>query len=319
MQKEENHMRIDTHGANRKLVAQAIGDHIHEHVRYTGVPKCAYIIGDIAVERDGSINTENADVWAALMPFFSASGWEEEARAQMQEHLEAVAETDTPAEEQASVTEADGEKNIAPADSEAPGIECMAVRYSLFEFTVNGLTNFVKALYTHQKLINAMLKEERLHIDEETLLLLKEMNTDNTVKAARVIHQEAALGINKGIDVADERIVIELPYDSEAPDAWKYGAKLLSTIADKAKEAHHSNGKLIDPEDTAMKYFCHSWLIALGFGGPDFKELRAALLNHLPGYAAFRTAEKMEAHKARFIERRRAARLEREGNANEEN
>ena len=301
-------MRIDTHGANRKLVAQAISEHIHEPVTYTGVPRCAYIIGDVTFERDGCINTDNADTWEALMPFFSASGWGEEARAQMQEHLEAVAET-----------EADDEKDVAPADSEALGIECMAVRYSLFEFTVAGLTNFVKTLYTHQKLINAMLKEERLHIEEETILLLKEMNTDNTVKAARVIHEEAALGINKGIDVADERIVIELPYDSEALDAWKYGAKLLSTIADKAKDAHHMSGKLIDPEEGAMKYFCHSWLIALGFGGPDFKDLRAALLNHLPGYAAFRTAEKLDAHKAKFIERRRAARAEQEANANEEN
>ena len=313
-------MRIDTYGANRKLVAQAISEHIHEPVTYTGVPKCAYIIGEVTVERDGSVTTENADAWAALMPFFTASGWEEEARAQMQEHLEVVTETAEHAEEeQASETEADDEKETAQADSEAPGIECMAVRYSLFEFTVAGLTNFVKTLYTHQKLINAMLKEERLHIDEETLLLLKEMNTDNTVKAARVIHEEAALGINKGIDVADERIVIELPYDSEAPDAWKYGAKLLSTIADKAKDAHHMSGKLIDPEEGAMKYFCHSWLIALGFGGPDFKDLRAVLLNHLPGYAAFRTAEKMDAHKAKFIERRRAARAEQEANANEEN
>lgn len=299
-------MRIDTHSANRKLVAQAISEHIHEPVRYTFVPRCAYLIGDVAVEKDGSINTDNTDAWAALMPFFIASGWEEEARAQMQEHLEAV-------------TEASTEEPATMADSNAEMPECMNISYQLTEFTVTGFTNFIKTLYTHQKLINAMLKEERLHIDEETLLLLKEMNTDDIVKAARVIHEEAALGINKGIDVADERIVIELPFDSEAPDAWKYGAKLLSTIADKAKESHHMSSKLIDPEDTAMKYFCHSWLIALGFGGPDFKELRAALLNHLHGYAAFRTTEKMDAHKAKFIERRRTARLEREGNANEEN
>ena len=294
-------MRIETHAADRKQVVWAIGGYLDKPVHYDGVPRCSYSIGPFTVERDGAVVCEDAAALNDLLPLLRERGWIDEA------------EEPTPSP---AVTETGSE--AAQADSETPGIECIAVRYSLSEFTVTGLTNFVKTLYTHQKLLNSMLKEERLHIDEETILLLKEMNTDNTVKAARVIHEEAALGINKGIDVADEKIVIELPYDSEAPDAWKYGAKLLSTIADKAKESHHASGKLIDPEPEAYKYFSHSWLIALGFGGPDFKELRVALLDHLPGYAAFRTAEKMDAHKAKFTERRRAARAQREADANAE-
>ena len=39
----------------------------------------------------------------------------------------------------------------------------------------------------------------------------------------------------------------------------------------------------------------------------DLKADRAVLLGHLPGYAAFKSNEKMEAHKARFSERRKAA------------
>lgn len=295
-------MRIETHASDRKQVAWAIGSYLDKPVHYDGVPRCSYSIGPFTVERDGAVVCEDEAAMNELFPLLRERGWMEET----QEHLETPAETAA-------------EEPEPRADQEAPVLECMGVCYKLAEFTVTGFTNFIKTLYTHQKLINSMLKEDRLHIDEETIDLLKEMNADSVEKAARVIRQEAGLGLNKGIDVKEENLLIDIPFDSEAPDAWKYGAKLLNTAADKAKEAHHASGKIIDPEPGAYKYCCHSWLIALGFGGPDFKALRAALLDHLPGYAAFRTTEKMDAHKAKFTERRRAARAQREADANVEN
>ena len=62
------------------------------------------------------------------------------------------------------------------------------------------------------------------------------------------------------------------------------------------------------PGESEMKYFCRNWLMQLGMGGPEHKENRAILLNHLTGYAAFRTADKMDAHKARVSQRRKEAR-----------
>ena len=292
-------MRIETNTPDRKLLAQTISGQIHKPVHYNGVPGCTYSIGPVTVERDGAISTDSADAWETLMPFFEGHGWYEQAQIQLREHSEALTEP-------------------TPADLQAETPEHMDIRYRLSEFTVNGFTNFIRSLYAHQKLINAMLGGELL-IDEETVLLLKETKPDTVEKAAQVVHQETGIGLNKGIDVMDGNLIVCIPFDSGTPNDRQHGARLLNTVADKAREAHHTGGKLIDPEDTAMKYFCHSWLIALGFGGPDFKALRAALLNHLPGYAAFRTAEKMDAHKAKFIERRRAEREEREGNAHEQN
>lgn len=59
-----------------------------------------------------------------------------------------------------------------------------------------------------------------------------------------------------------------------------------------------------------MKYFCRSWLIQLGFGGPEHKEDRRVLLGHLHGFAAFRTADKMDAHKAKLAAKRGTRRVE---------
>ena len=83
-------------------------------------------------------------------------------------------------------------------------------------------------------------------------------------------------------------------------------------------KAHHVSSKRVEPLDSEMKYFCRSWLMQLGMGGADSKATRAALLNHLHGYAAFRTADKMDAHRARYAELRKAMK-ESEENSHEEN
>ena len=88
-------------------------------------------------------------------------------------------------------------------------------------------------------------------------------------------------------------------------------------MADKAMKAHHVSSKRIEPTDDEMKYFCRSWLMQLGMGGAEFKSTRAALLNHLHGFAAFRTADKMNAHKAKYSEFRRELREERNREQND--
>lgn len=54
---------------------------------------------------------------------------------------------------------------------------------------------------------------------------------------------------------------------------------------------------MIEPEDSEMKYFCRGFLLQLGLGGAEYKELRSVLLDHLHGFAAFRTTAKMDAHR----------------------
>jgi len=81
-------------------------------------------------------------------------------------------------------------------------------------------------------------------------------------------------------------------------------------MADKAKNARRVSATLIEPADEELKYFCHSFLLQLGFGGAEHKDLRTALLGHLTGYAAFRTTEKMKKHSEKCTAQRRAAKEE---------
>ena len=83
-----------------------------------------------------------------------------------------------------------------------------------------------------------------------------------------------------------------------------------------AKLARHVNTNRITPTGTETKYCCHAWLMQLQMGGEAFKAQRQELLGHLQGYAAFRTADRMAAHKEK-CKQRRAARKNKASKANE--
>lgn len=87
-------------------------------------------------------------------------------------------------------------------------------------------------------------------------------------------------------------------------------SKVIIAMADRAKAQRNASAAPLSPEDSEMKYFCRSWLIQLGFGGPEHKEDRRVLLGHLHGFAAFRTADKMDAHKAKLAAKRGTRRAE---------
>lgn len=118
-------MRLETHFTERRLLTQAISDWIHEPIHYDGVPSCSYSIGPVKVMKDGSIETENADAWAMLIPFFRNHGWMPE------EETEQPAETVTD-EKQTRI-------DISmPAD----------------DFTADQLTNLLRIFYSKQVLLN---------------------------------------------------------------------------------------------------------------------------------------------------------------------
>lgn len=89
---------------------------------------------------------------------------------------------------------------------------------------------------------------------------------------------------------------------------WQHYANLLLAIAAKAKAARRVNAALVEPADSEMKYFCRAFLLQLGLGGAEHRDMRSLLLNHLHGYAAFRTTEKMDAHRQKYADLRRQLR-----------
>ena len=48
-------MRVETHCQNRKLLAQAISEWVHDPVHYDGAPAMTYSIGPFKVQGDASV------------------------------------------------------------------------------------------------------------------------------------------------------------------------------------------------------------------------------------------------------------------------
>ena len=118
-----------------------------------------------------------------------------------------------------------------------------------------------------------------------------------------------ATGLLKGCRIQDGRFTLEAIQDDRDPVRWQVYATLLSAILEHAKAAKRVFLRAdADPENE--KYRGNSFLMRLGFGGPEHKPLRHVLLGHLNGYAAFRSAAGMQAHREKYAQLRRKQREE---------
>lgn len=282
-------MRVETTTSNRKEMAHALAEHLGTECRYMGVPTHAYRVGNLNVERDGAITGEHPDL-------LEVSGW-------LMEHgyiSEPIPPMEQPAEKTATDSEAPAEEPVTHT--------CLSLQLS--GFTPLGLKNLIRMLYARQRLICEMTRSTDIVIEPEVITTLQSDALTELPILERVLRESIDHGFIKGIDLEDGRIGLVFPHDENDPTRWQHYAKLLTAIVDKAKAATRVNTNLIEPEDDAMKYFCRGFLLQLGLGGPEYKELRSVLLDHLHGFAAFRTTEKMDAHKQKYAELRRQFREE---------
>ena len=320
----------------RKEMVRKLSGLLHCPAIYLRAPTYAFRIGGITVNRDASVSGER-DEMVPVARFLMDNGYISEMPAELDEsraNSEAVAEVENePTEEEAAVVDAELDNATAdeqPADSETDTNSSIpmadvtelpdriTVSLPLTGCTPQGLINILRTLYARQSLIVAMTRCDFLRMDEEVIELLDDPRPESLAQISELLRREAEAGIVAGIAVEEDKLKLDTTFDRENPTGWNSFAELLTTVAARAMKAHHVSSKRVEPLDSEMKYFCRSWLMQLGMGGADFKATRAALLNHLHGYAAFRTADRMAAHRSRQAGLRKS-RKESEENSHEEN
>ncbi len=295
-------MIIETNASNRKTLAQAISDEIGEPVKYLGMPSCAYQIGPYTVTRDAEISGEDFE---PLRAFLERNGYMPEGSGSREETVDSedqVLSRFAEALDQVPVIESVRES------TENAGISETRVTIPLSGYTPLGLTNLLKTLYSHQSMIAVMTKSGLIRIDEELITRLNDEKPETVERISEILKDEIRAGMVTGVDFEDGRLTMAFPYDESNPTVWTAYSSLMLAIADRAKDMARAGNRRLDPEDGEMKYFCRNWLLQLGMGGPEHKEARRVLLDHLHGFAAFRTADKMDAHKARLAAKRKANR-----------
>ena len=162
--------------------------------------------------------------------------------------------------------------------------------------TAEGLKNLIYLIHSKQYLINRAFAEEVFRIPAELVEALgsAEIPDAETFLQTFQSHAEGC----RGIGFQDGKITFTLP-TADDPDMIKAFTHLTAAMVQQAKEQ-----KRISPKETIEeneKYYMRIWLLRLGFGGKEGKEVRDLLMKKLKGHSAFRTEE----NKQRWQEARR--------------
>ena len=162
--------------------------------------------------------------------------------------------------------------------------------------SAEGLKNLVFLTHSKQYLINRAFAEEVFRIPAKLPEALGSVEIPDAETFLQTFksHAEGC----RGISFQDGNATFTLP-TADDPDMIKAFTHLAAAMVQQAKEQ-----KRISPKETIEeneKYYMRIWLLRLGFGGAEGKEVRNLLLKNLKGHSAFRTEE----NKQRWQEARR--------------
>ena len=275
-------MTLQTNPAERREMVQAISERLGSPAVYLRTPTYAYRIGGLTVERDGSIISDDDALLEALRPMLIERGWLTDAEV-------SVTKTE-PTEQDSEITQ-------------------MELSFPVEDWTVPQLKNFLHTLYSNQHILRRMMQSDALYIDRQLVERLSEVPMETLADFEALLADGLATGLLKGCRIQDGRFTLETVQDDRDPARWQVHATLLSAILEHAKAAKRVFLRA-DADPMNEKYRANSFLMRLGFGGPEHKPLRHVLLGHLNGYAAFRSAAGMQAHREKYAQLRRKQREE---------
>ena len=285
-------MILNTHPENRKEMVKAICELTGMNAMYLFTPTYAYQVGPITVSRDGSIDCEDEAMIEVIKPMLIERGW-----------LEAE---ETP--------EAPDDSKEMPETVETINAEQVDITMPIPGWTVGQMTNLLRMLCSKQNLINRMLDCDMLSIEESFVKAISENPPESTVDLEARVQEAIEAGSIREFRLSDEQVTLSTPFAQDEPTRWIAYADLLKGMVRIAETATRiSLKRLDDPENE--KYHANSWLMRMGLRGSRYKETRLILMGHLTGFAAFRSAADMQAHKERMARKRREERQDEQSNA----
>ena len=281
-------MTLQTNPAERREMVQAISERLGSPAVYLRTPTCAYRIGGLTVERDGSIASDDEALLETLRPMLMERGWLTDA---VDSEAEVPAAKAEPTEQDSEITQTE-------------------LSFPVEDWTVPQLKNLLHTLYSNQHILRRMMESDALYIDLQLVERLDEAQTLDDLEA-RLADGLAAERL-KGCRIRDGKFTFEATFDDRDPTRWQVYGTLLCAMLRHAKDAKRVFLKA-DADSENEKYRANSLLTRLGFGGPEHKELRRVLMGHLSGYAAFRNEAGMRAHREKYAQLRRERQAAKEG------
>ena len=246
---------------------------------------------------------------------------DEDASAEPEEPTEVQAETpdedtaenadapdkDANTESEEPTEETHSEEAQQPAEDNGTNIDTQTITIPAPGITVEQLRNLVYILFSRQYILNLMTGSESIAIPLELVEALKQARpaTSEDFTALLDSHKEHGL---LGFDFRDGQFTLTFPFYESEPTKWTTFAGLQGRILQAAMAAKRVFPELLKPDEEAEKYTAHIWLQRMGYKGPEMKEQRNILLDHLHGYCAFSNGAKMQNHKDKYSAIRRERR-----------
>ena len=296
-------MTLQTNPSNRKQMVSAISELTGTPAVYRFTPTYAYDIGCVTVNRDGTTDCNDPDTLERLIPMLIENGYLTEAPEM--EHADAP--------EQVTIQEPVAGKRIDPEAALAELFE-LGISMPNDGLSMNQLRNIVFMLYSKQNLINKALGSNLLFIHTNVVTHLQENLPEDIHAFTAMLDDFKALGELTGLSITEEQITVNFPMEEDPFMDFSLFATLVSKIIKACGETKRVRPNLQLLGDNE-KYLMHSWLIRIGCGGPDFKDLRRRFTSNLTGYCAFPDQGRADKHKAKYAELRRIRREEREAAA----
>ena len=282
-------MTLQTNPMDRREMVQAIAERLGSPAVYLRTPTYAYRIGNLTVERDGSIASDDDALLETLRPMLMERGWLTDATADSE--AEAPVAKAEPTEQDSETTQ-------------------MELSFPVEDWTVPQLKNLMHTLYSNQQILRRMMESDALYIDRQLVERLDEAQTLDDLEA-RLADGLAAETL-KGCRIRDGKFTFEATLDERDPTRWQVYGTLLCAMLRHAKDAKRVFLKA-DADSENEKYHANSLLMRLGFAGREHRELRRTLMGHLGGYAAFKNEAGMQAHREKYARLRRERQAAKEG------
>ncbi len=259
---------------DRKDIVKRLSEKLGVKAKYLGPPNFDYEIRTdeetYTIDRYGAITNSEGRVITL-----------DEIIEPAEEIAEVLSEEDTSQEENekaAVITEIQGE--FLPID----GLE---VKLPIGNHTGRTLQNIINMLSSKQHLIMMAFETTESFMDKDFAkdLSEKEINTTLDFQAAlNELGEARCPGLT--FDFDEGTFTIKLFGDNFTGDKISAFQHLIVLISENARKQMRASFK--PSQDDNPKYAMRTWLIRLGMGGPEFKNIRKVLLSVLSGSGAFR-------------------------------
>ena len=286
--------RYNVTGERRKEMVEVISGIVGMKAVYMRMPTCAYAISNFTVSKKGTLvwdERSSGELVERVLAGLAQAGF----MAEPDETAQEAGAAETEDEKTAEMVRA-GLLEQGLIETPSTEIEGTTVSLPVEGMTAEGLKNLIFLIHSKQYLINRAFAEEVCRITAE---LVEELGSTEIPDAETFLQtfQNYTEGC-RGISFQDGMVTFTLPTAGD-PGMIKAFTHLTAAMVRQAKEQ-----KRISPKETIEeneKYYMRIWLLRLGFGGAEGKEIRDLLMKKLKGNSAFRTDE----NKQRWQEARR--------------